>query len=135
MRMTIQEVIDLIMREVPDRKVETVDTFKAGDPRATVRGIVTTFIATVGVLKRARTLKANLVITHEPTYFDHLDRAEGLAGDPVLAAKRKAGRSTGRPTPSAKACSAFRRSRCGRWRPCCGEGLARRRSEFAASRG
>jgi CheY-like chemotaxis protein len=42
------------------------------------------------VLQRAAAANQNLIITHEPTFFDHLDRTEGLESekDPVYAAKR-----------------------------------------------
>ena len=87
--MTIQDVIDAILREIPGRVENTVDTFKSGDPRARVTGIVTTFIATREVLRRAKELKANLVITHEPTYYQHRDDTTPLKGDPVLESKRR----------------------------------------------
>lgn len=87
---TIQEVIDSILSAVPgERLANTVDTFKSGDPMAECAGIVTTFMATLPVLKRAAGLGANLVITHEPTYYNHRDETAWLAGDPVFDAKRR----------------------------------------------
>ena len=71
---------------------ETVDTFKAGNPDAPVTGIAVTMMATLDVLQRAVESGNNLIITHEPTFFDHLDKATDLAegeSDPVLAAKRE----------------------------------------------
>ena len=70
---------------------ETVDTFKAGNPDAPVTGIAVTMMATLDVLQRAVESGNNLIITHEPTFFDHLDTATDIAegeSDPVLAAKR-----------------------------------------------
>jgi putative NIF3 family GTP cyclohydrolase 1 type 2 len=70
---------------------ETVDTFKAGDPETRVTGIAVTMMATYAVLERARASGLNLIITHEPTFFDHLDQADQLPEgeqDPVLAEKR-----------------------------------------------
>jgi putative NIF3 family GTP cyclohydrolase 1 type 2 len=90
MSYTVQQVIDTILKEVPGAPVEgTVDTLKAGDSSTPVTGIVTTFVATIDVLRQAKALGANLVITHEPTYFHHLDQADWLAGDAVYAAKRR----------------------------------------------
>jgi putative NIF3 family GTP cyclohydrolase 1 type 2 len=66
----------------------TVDTFKAGDPEGEVTGIACTFMATVEVLKKAAELGCNLVITHEPTYYNHFDNKDLLEGDPVYAAKQ-----------------------------------------------
>lgn len=88
--MTIGELIARILAEVPGASEtrETVDTLKCGDASSPVRGVVTTFIATREVLRRAKELGANLVITHEPTFYNHRDETENLAGDPVYLAKR-----------------------------------------------
>ncbi len=66
----------------------TVDTFKAGNPDVEVTGIVTTHLDTLDVLERAAAAGKNFVITHEPTFYNHLDRTEQLAGDKVLAEKQ-----------------------------------------------
>jgi putative NIF3 family GTP cyclohydrolase 1 type 2 len=62
---------------------------KSGDPSQPIAGIVTTFIATCQVIERAIELGANLIITHEPTYFNHLDEVEWLENDPLYAYKRR----------------------------------------------
>jgi len=67
---------------------ETVDTFKAGNPSDRVTGVACTFMATVEVLKKAAASGCNLVITHEPSYYNHLDTKERLENDPVYAAKQ-----------------------------------------------
>jgi putative NIF3 family GTP cyclohydrolase 1 type 2 len=70
---------------------ETVDTFKAGNPDAEVHGIAVTMMATLDVLQRAAAAGQNLIITHEPTFYNHLDKPDELEqkeNDPVLAAKR-----------------------------------------------
>jgi len=71
-------------------QAETVDTFKAGSPDEPVTGIAVTMMATMDVLQRAATSGNNLVITHEPTFYNHLDKLDVLGEkekDPVLAAK------------------------------------------------
>jgi putative NIF3 family GTP cyclohydrolase 1 type 2 len=65
----------------------TVDTLKAGDPDTVVTGIVTTFMDTYEVLERAASSGSNLIITHEPTFYNHLDDQGPLAQDPVLQQK------------------------------------------------
>src|SRR5437773_2286803 len=65
----------------------TVDTIKAGDPDTAITGIATTFTATMDVLERAAARKTNLVIAHEPTFYNHLDETAWLGDDPVLQAK------------------------------------------------
>lgn len=89
MKKTIQDVIDLIKAEGLGATWEdTVDTFKCGDPSQEITGIVTTFTATTDVLRRAVALGANLIITHEPTFYDHRDETGWLGDDPVYQAKR-----------------------------------------------
>jgi putative NIF3 family GTP cyclohydrolase 1 type 2 len=68
---------------------ETVDAFKAGNPDTPVTGIAVTMMATLDVLQRASAQGLNLVITHEPTFYDHLDTPDGMdPSDPVWAEKR-----------------------------------------------
>jgi putative NIF3 family GTP cyclohydrolase 1 type 2 len=85
-----REVIAAIQQHVgvPWQK-ETVDTFKAGNPDAPVTGIAVTMMATLDVLQRASAHGLNLVITHEPTFYNHLDTPEGMdPNDPVWSEKR-----------------------------------------------
>lgn len=90
MNRTIQEVIDTIVQAIPGAPREgSVDTVKSGDPSRPVTGITTTFLATCAVIQRSIELGANLIITHEPTYYNHLDKVDWLQGDPVYEAKRR----------------------------------------------
>src|ERR1700686_4021593 len=43
------------------------DGFKAGDPNTPVKGIATTAMATLAVLKQASNAGTNLIVTYEPT--------------------------------------------------------------------
>lgn len=65
----------------------TVDTVKAGDPSVVVTGIVTTFLDDMEVLREAQRRGANLVITHEPTFYSHLDDTAFFVNDPVYREK------------------------------------------------
>ncbi|HYT22304.1 MAG TPA: Nif3-like dinuclear metal center hexameric protein [Candidatus Polarisedimenticolia bacterium] len=89
-RPTAREVIAAIQEHVGvPWKTETVDTFKAGNPDARVTGIAVTMMATMDVLQRAAANGENLVITHEPTFYNHLDRPQGMEeNDPVWKEKR-----------------------------------------------
>src|SRR3954451_13795103 len=49
------------------------DGFKAGDPSTVVKGIATTAMATLDLLKQAVTENANLVVTYEPTFYSRAD--------------------------------------------------------------
>ncbi len=87
---TIQAVIDTILGQIQSgRLTETVDTVKCGDPTQDVKGIVTTFLASYEVIRKAVDLGANFIITHEPTFYNHRDMVDQLAGDPVYEAKRR----------------------------------------------
>jgi putative NIF3 family GTP cyclohydrolase 1 type 2 len=90
-RLTAREVVARIQEHVGVTwRSETVDTFKAGDPDTQVTGIAVTMMATLDVLQRAAASGKNLVITHEPTFYNHLDKLDELEQkdkDPVLAAK------------------------------------------------
>lgn len=89
-QITARAVVAEIQKRVGvDWKPDTVDTFKAGNPDATVKGIAVTMMATMDVLQRASAKGLNFVITHEPTFYSHLDTPEGLPeNDPVWAEKR-----------------------------------------------
>jgi putative NIF3 family GTP cyclohydrolase 1 type 2 len=90
MSTTIQDVIDTILQSVPGAPgQDTVDTFKSGDPSSEVSGIVTTFLASYEVIQQAIDLGANLILTHEPTFYNHLDEVDWLTADAVYQAKRE----------------------------------------------
>jgi len=87
---TAIEVIETIKSNLTCKWADkTVDTFKAGDPDTEVTGIATTFIVTIDVLKRALDLNCNLIISHEPTFYNHLDEVDHLKSDPVYQEKLK----------------------------------------------
>ena len=91
--MTAEEIVTRIRQQLAGQgikwRTETVDTFKAGDPDTPVAGIATTGMATFAVLKRAAKANRNFVITHEPTFYNHLDQTATLAGDPTYEAKQR----------------------------------------------
>jgi len=69
-------------------RADTVDRIVAGHPDTAVRGIAVTMMATLDVLRRASAADCNFVVTHEPTFYDHFDKAEALADDDLVQAKR-----------------------------------------------
>jgi len=89
---TARQLIEQIKTHVgvPWRE-ETVDTVKAGDADTPITGIATTMMATYDVLRRAAAEHKNLVITHEPTFYSHLDKVDTLEReqDAVWAEKEK----------------------------------------------
>jgi putative NIF3 family GTP cyclohydrolase 1 type 2 len=69
---------------------DTVDTFKSGNPDAPVTGIAVTMMATLDVLERAVAAGDNLVITHEPTFYNHLDKPQGLSEQDAVWKEKRA---------------------------------------------
>ena len=88
---TAQEIVDRIKQTLGvEWTAATVDTFKAGDPSTVVKGVVTTSLATMDVMRRAVRAGANMVITSGPTFYSRTDRATPPpSSDPVFAAKNE----------------------------------------------
>ena len=85
---TIREVMDIILKEIPGAPFQqTVDTLKSGTPDQKVSGIVTTMFPTVDVIKKAINLKANFIIAHEPSSYNHTDDTNWVPGNSVLKQK------------------------------------------------
>ena len=89
-RITAREIVGEIQKQIGvEWKKDTVDTFKAGNPDTPVSGVAVTMMATMDVLQRASAKGLNFVITHEPTFYAHLDTPDGVPqDDPVWAEKR-----------------------------------------------
>lgn len=85
--LTIQEVMNTLT--IPVQKLD--DTVDVLMPNALsnqeVKGIVVTFMASHYVLQRAKELGANLVITHEGTFYSHHNHTEFLKDNPVFQEK------------------------------------------------
>src|SRR6202167_101016 len=84
---TANDVIRRIQQRYPAPVADTVDTVKAGDPATPVTGIATTFLDTMEVLREANRRGLNLVITHEPTFYNHRDNTAFFSSDPVYQEK------------------------------------------------
>lgn len=89
--MKVQDVINAIVADcrLPAPLERTCDILVAGRPDMEVTGIVTTFMATVDVIRKAAEIGANMIITHEPTWFNGPDEIDWLREDPVYLAKKK----------------------------------------------
>ena len=100
---TAQELVERVQSALGgEPPADSVDGFKAGDPNTAVKGIATTAMATMGVLRQAAEAGANLVFSYEPTFFGRQDGPpppappgdrpaffRGLdANDPVYLAKK-----------------------------------------------
>ena len=94
--MKVGEIIDGIILKtgvprLPEDK--TCDRLMAGSLDCEVTKIVSTFMATVDVIREAAESGANFIITHEPTWFTGMDDTAWLEGDPVYQKKTGAHRA------------------------------------------
>jgi putative NIF3 family GTP cyclohydrolase 1 type 2 len=76
------------MRALSHVSPNTCGSLISGDLEAEVKGIATTFMATPRVIREAAAREANLIITHEPTFFNHADRRDWLHDDEVYQRKQ-----------------------------------------------
>jgi len=84
------KVIQTIIDKTYSAKIpNTVDVIKEGAAVEEVKGIATCMFATMEVLKQAVEKNCNLIIVHEPLYYNHLDETKQFQNDPVLIQKQK----------------------------------------------
>lgn len=65
---------------------KTCDTCKAGDPDAEISRVAVSMFATPDVVRQAKAFGAELLIVHEPTYYNHMDVH---SDDPLECEKRR----------------------------------------------
>ena len=86
---TAEQVIATILKKTGNNPLpNTVDVIKEGDPQTKVTGIITCMFATMEVLKQAVEKKCNLIIVHEPLYYNHLDDTKALQNSQVFLEKK-----------------------------------------------
>ncbi len=86
---TVQDIMDIILQEIPGAPFkETVDTLKSGDASQKVTGIITTMFTTVDIIRQAAKDKANFIIAHEPTFYNHTDDPGWVAGNEIVKMKQ-----------------------------------------------
>src|SRR5659263_243113 len=89
-KLSANQIIDLIKKNVTcPWSAQTVDTFKTGNPDDVVTGVAVCMFADVKVLQQAVADKCNLIIAHEPTFYNHLDETMALENDPIFQDKMK----------------------------------------------
>ena len=79
--MTASDVLELIKKNLGSPWNESTyrDVFHAGDPKVEVKGIATTFMATLDLLQRAHAAGMNLIIPHETTFWNDRDDTKDMA--------------------------------------------------------
>jgi putative NIF3 family GTP cyclohydrolase 1 type 2 len=82
--MRISDAIERILDHMPKRlPAGGCDRVVHGDAQRELHGIAVTFMASRAVLERAAAAGADFIVTHEPTWWNHHDHTDWLAGDPV----------------------------------------------------
>ncbi len=87
--LTVQQIIDIILKEgglTPFKG--SVDTIKYGSADQVVTGIVTTMFPTVTIIEEAAKRKANFIIAHEPSFYNHKDDTGWVPNNTVLQKKQ-----------------------------------------------
>jgi putative NIF3 family GTP cyclohydrolase 1 type 2 len=89
-KITAEQIISTIIKNTGSPVIQnTVDVIKEGDQKTPVTGIITCMFGTMDVLKQAVAKNCNLIIVHEPLYYNHLDETKMLQNDPVFQEKKK----------------------------------------------
>lgn len=84
------EVINKIIKQTGCEIIpNTVDTIKEGDVSAEVTGIICCMFATMDVLETAVEKNCNLIIVHEPLYYNHEDKTDNLKDNSVYLEKHR----------------------------------------------
>jgi putative NIF3 family GTP cyclohydrolase 1 type 2 len=85
----VQDIIDIILKEIPGAPFkDTVDTIKSGRGDQQVTAIVTTMFPTVKVIEEASRIKANFIIAHEPSFYNHKDDTNWVPTNEILRKKQ-----------------------------------------------
>ncbi|HNT76941.1 MAG TPA: Nif3-like dinuclear metal center hexameric protein [Anaerolineae bacterium] len=86
--MTIQAFINRLKTSLGVAWRETaIDDFLYGNPNDELKNVAVTMMATQAVLEEAVRRDCNLIITHEPLFYNHHHQFQSLLNDPVYLAK------------------------------------------------
>lgn len=88
--MTAVQLFETIIKNVGCAPIpNTVDVIKEGDPDTPVKGIVTSMFPTMEVLRQTVSKGCNIIIVHEPLYYNHRDETKQFQNDSVFLEKRR----------------------------------------------
>ena len=85
--MKAYELMEHLYGKSGQKLTQTCDTIKIGDAECEIKKVAVCCLATVDVIKQAAAWGADLLITHEPTFYDHMDNKNDK--DAVVAKKWK----------------------------------------------
>ena len=66
------DLINELCKQGPAPEV-TCDTVKAGDPEKEIQKVAVTMFPTIKTIREANAWGADMLIVHEPTYYDHME--------------------------------------------------------------
>ena len=73
--MKAHEIMEALFATAPEGDYsKSCDTLKAGDPNRETGKVAVSMFATPDVVREAAAWGAELLIVHEPTYYNHYDR-------------------------------------------------------------
>lgn len=87
--MRAYEVNQYLNGLVASLPAQTVDRVIYGDREREVVGIAVAWMPYLDTITEARDRGANLMVVHEPTFYDHWDGSDRLAGSAAADAKRR----------------------------------------------
>ena len=79
------DVMNVLFSWAPGEYPKTCDTLKAGSDNQQVSKVAVCCFATPQVIRQAAEWGAQLLITHEPTYYDHWDNIYRYHDHPHMA--------------------------------------------------
>jgi putative NIF3 family GTP cyclohydrolase 1 type 2 len=86
---TVGDIMDLVTKDIPGAPfAQTVDTLKSGHRDKVVTGIITTMFATVDIIQQAIKARANFIIAHEPTFYNHTDDLNWVSPNHIVQQKK-----------------------------------------------
>ena len=91
--MNSREIMEMIFKDMDDKGnyTHSVDTFKSGDAEKQVKKLAVGMFPSYKLIKEAAQWGADLLIVHEPVYYNHYDDTSKLkeAQNPAYLAKSK----------------------------------------------
>lgn len=84
--MKAKELIEELKSGAYELKDRTCDTVKAGNSEKEIKKVAVSMFATVDVINQVKEWGADMLVVHEPTYYDHY---EEMLINPVTEAKKK----------------------------------------------
>ena len=83
------ELNKFLLSLIPNVPNPTVDRITAGDPRRVIKKLAVCWLPFRSAILKAKKMGANVIVTHEPVFFDHWDLDGKFKNDPETAAKKK----------------------------------------------